>query len=308
MDKQVALQERLEVFNEMNKTSPSEWKNSFLCEVFTEVFEYTQYVASLKKMKVSGEKLIMNLNSKEKMKKLGITKLGHIKTIMKLIKKDEIGREDSIRLIEQKEDNKNKLFSLKNKKNSNNKNVKNNLKKDSRFRNVGDKVFQWSYIEINEWLRSIEMEEYQVLFRKHAIRGDILLDLDETHLKDMGIPFGNIKRILRSISKINPKEEDSKVISSASSKTKKDSSASNDKKHVLQWDVIDVLEWMRKIGFGLYCDNIYSQKIDGLVLMKINSTDLIEIGINPLGHRKKILAEIEKLKKPDVQRRKKYSI
>eukprot|EP01091_Cochliopodium_minus_P011716 TRINITY_DN33_c0_g1_i1.p1 TRINITY_DN33_c0_g1~~TRINITY_DN33_c0_g1_i1.p1 ORF type:complete len:298 (-),score=91.67 TRINITY_DN33_c0_g1_i1:83-976(-) len=295
MNKIRALQKRVNYFNEMNKLVPSKWKNSFLCEWFTEVLEYPQYVEALKKKRVNGEKFMLIIQDKQKLKKLGITKLGHIKNIKKYflpLGDAEIKEENS---SNNKENEESVKLNTRTSKSPNRRVIdsEENLELPQ-IKQIGDKVFEWEYDDVLVWLRSLKMECYFPYFKENSIRGDILLDLNEKLLKELGIAsMGQIKRILKSIQKLYPSYFNDQTISSSIN------SPSQHKKKVVQyisqWDVKQVNEWMDQIGLSIYRHNIEQQKIDGSVLMKMNSNDLIEIGINVVGHRKKILTEIDKL-------------
>ncbi|ARP99796.1 adenylate/guanylate cyclase domain-containing protein [Pseudorhodoplanes sinuspersici] len=55
---------------------------------------------------------------------------------------------------------------------------------------------------LNEWLGSIGLSEYLPLFQEHAIDLSVLPDLSEADLKDIGIPLGHRRKLLRAITEL----------------------------------------------------------------------------------------------------------
>ena len=45
-------------------------------------------------------------------------------------------------------------------------------------------------MELGGWLRSLGLAQYEAIFRENAIDTDILPDLTEDHLREMGLPLG----------------------------------------------------------------------------------------------------------------------
>lgn len=58
----------------------------------------------------------------------------------------------------------------------------------------------WTSDRVSEWLASIGLGHLKELFQEHRISGDILVDLSQTDLSEMGVSaLGDRKRILRGI-------------------------------------------------------------------------------------------------------------
>jgi class 3 adenylate cyclase len=58
-----------------------------------------------------------------------------------------------------------------------------------------------------EWLRGLGLERYETVFREHAIDMDVLADLTDAELAQIGAPLGDRRRLLKAIaglSKIEP--------------------------------------------------------------------------------------------------------
>jgi class 3 adenylate cyclase/predicted ATPase len=55
----------------------------------------------------------------------------------------------------------------------------------------------------------------------------------------------------------------------------------------------DISEWLEKLGLGQYASSFKENDIDTQILTQLTDTDLKELGICSLGHRKKILGAIE---------------
>ena len=54
-------------------------------------------------------------------------------------------------------------------------------------------------MDVATWLRSLGLDQYEGLFREQAIEADILPELTDQHLSELGIPLGHRLRILRAI-------------------------------------------------------------------------------------------------------------
>ena len=49
------------------------------------------------------------------------------------------------------------------------------------------------------WLDQIGLPEYAPIFAEHAIDGEVLADLDDQDLRDLGVPLGHRKKLLKAI-------------------------------------------------------------------------------------------------------------
>ena len=54
-------------------------------------------------------------------------------------------------------------------------------------------------MNVGEWLRNLGLEQYQTIFHESEIDGDVLRELNDQHLKDLGIALGHRLKILRAI-------------------------------------------------------------------------------------------------------------
>src|SRR5690349_20370876 len=54
-------------------------------------------------------------------------------------------------------------------------------------------------MDVGTWLRSLGLGQYEGLFREQAIEADILPELTDRHLSELGIPLGHRLRMLRAI-------------------------------------------------------------------------------------------------------------
>ena len=55
-------------------------------------------------------------------------------------------------------------------------------------------------MDVGGWLRSLGLGQYEELFRANEIDADILPELTDVDLKELGVPLGHRKRLLRAIS------------------------------------------------------------------------------------------------------------
>jgi SAM domain (Sterile alpha motif) len=56
---------------------------------------------------------------------------------------------------------------------------------------------------IAEWLTSVGLSEYAQRFADNAIDLSVVRDLTEQDLKDLGVPLGHRRRILRAIAELD---------------------------------------------------------------------------------------------------------
>src|ERR1700760_141242 len=55
-------------------------------------------------------------------------------------------------------------------------------------------------MDVGGWLRSLGLGQYEALFRASEIDADILPELTDVDLKELGVPLGHRKRLLKAIS------------------------------------------------------------------------------------------------------------
>ena len=54
-------------------------------------------------------------------------------------------------------------------------------------------------MQIEEWLRSLGLQQYAAAFRDNAIDAEVLPELTETDLEKLGVLLGDRKRLLKAI-------------------------------------------------------------------------------------------------------------
>jgi class 3 adenylate cyclase len=62
--------------------------------------------------------------------------------------------------------------------------------------------------DVEDWLRGIGLEQYANLFAENAIDRDVLAELTEEHLKELGLPLGHRVKLVRAIKKLGANAED----------------------------------------------------------------------------------------------------
>src|SRR5208283_4861472 len=62
-------------------------------------------------------------------------------------------------------------------------------------------------MDLGGWLRSLGLEQYEAIFRENAIDADVLHDLTEDHLREMGLPLGARLKLLKAIGALVPRAE-----------------------------------------------------------------------------------------------------
>ena len=55
-------------------------------------------------------------------------------------------------------------------------------------------------MDVGDWRRNLGLGQYEALFRASEIDADILPELTDVDLKELGVPLGHRKRLLRAIS------------------------------------------------------------------------------------------------------------
>src|SRR5277367_6283316 len=54
-------------------------------------------------------------------------------------------------------------------------------------------------MDVGEWLRRLGLGQYEAVFRDSEIDADVLPELTDQHLKDLGVSLGHRLKILRAI-------------------------------------------------------------------------------------------------------------
>jgi class 3 adenylate cyclase len=65
----------------------------------------------------------------------------------------------------------------------------------------------WSAaMDVGEWLRGLGLGRYETVFSEHAIDMDVLADLTDGELAQIGLPLGDRKRLLKAIASLSKTE------------------------------------------------------------------------------------------------------
>jgi len=62
-------------------------------------------------------------------------------------------------------------------------------------------------VDIDSWLRGIGLEQYAQTFRDNAIDADVLRDLTDDHLRELGLPLGARLKLLRAVAALGTSEQ-----------------------------------------------------------------------------------------------------
>ena len=62
-------------------------------------------------------------------------------------------------------------------------------------------------MDIDSWLRGIGLEQYAQTFRDNAIDADVLRDLTDEHLRELGLPLGARLKLLRAVAALGTSEQ-----------------------------------------------------------------------------------------------------
>ena len=53
-------------------------------------------------------------------------------------------------------------------------------------------------MDVGSWLRSLGLEQYEALFRDNAVDAEVLVELTDTDLEQLGVLLGHRKRLLKA--------------------------------------------------------------------------------------------------------------
>jgi hypothetical protein len=62
-------------------------------------------------------------------------------------------------------------------------------------------------LDIDGWLRGIGLQQYAQTFRDNAIDADVLCDLTDEHLRELGLPLGARLKLLRAVAALRRSEQ-----------------------------------------------------------------------------------------------------
>jgi len=62
-------------------------------------------------------------------------------------------------------------------------------------------------LDIDDWLRRNGLEQYAQTFRDNAIDADVLRDLTNDHLRELGLPLGARLKLLRAVATLGASEQ-----------------------------------------------------------------------------------------------------
>src|SRR5450755_572433 len=68
-------------------------------------------------------------------------------------------------------------------------------------------------MDVGDWLRSLGLGQYEAVFRDAEIGADVLAELTDADLGQLGVPLGNRKRILKAIASLGSAQADTKAAS-----------------------------------------------------------------------------------------------
>ncbi len=64
-------------------------------------------------------------------------------------------------------------------------------------------------LNIDQWLKGLGLSKYAGLFAENELDFDVLPDLTKADLKDLGIPLGDRKRLLKAIASLSDRPAES---------------------------------------------------------------------------------------------------
>jgi hypothetical protein len=134
---------------------------------------------------------------------------------------------------------------------------------------------------IAEWLASTGLSEYAERFAENYIDSSVLPDLTDQDLKDLGIPLGHRKMMLRAITELQGTRASQR-------QTATEPAGRHGREKITD------AEWLASIGLSEYAQRFAENYVDPSVLPDLTDQDLKDLEI-PFGHRKRMLRAISKL-------------
>src|SRR5580693_6187644 len=61
-------------------------------------------------------------------------------------------------------------------------------------------------MDVGEWLRGLGLGRYEEKFRENKIDFDVLADLTDGDLQELGVPLGDRRRLLRAIAELGAQQ------------------------------------------------------------------------------------------------------
>jgi hypothetical protein len=68
------------------------------------------------------------------------------------------------------------------------------------------------------------------------------------------------------------------------------------KPHAEYWTLGDVCDWLRTMGLQQYLHLFYAAELDGLKILQLTDPKLAKLGVDALGHRKRIVKHVHFLR------------
>jgi uncharacterized membrane protein YhaH (DUF805 family) len=129
--------------------------------------------------------------------------------------------------------------------------------------------------KMRQWLEQHGFGEYADAFESNRITKKHLGKLKDEHLVRLGVNKYVVRQQLRrAIAELTAQNERSKAHAPAAS------------------DQFNMRGWLEQHGFGEYAESFASNDIDEGLLQELTENDLVMLGVNSLGHRKRMLSFI----------------
>jgi class 3 adenylate cyclase/predicted ATPase len=138
---------------------------------------------------------------------------------------------------------------------------------------------------IAEWLASLGLSEYAQRFAENYVDPSVLSDLTDEDLRDLNVPLGHRKMMLRAITKLQRPDANKRQM--AAEPAGRDGPEKS--------TVGTISEWLTSLGLPEYAQRFAENYVDLGVLPDLTDQDLKDLRV-PLGHRKMMLRAITELK------------
>ena len=316
-----------------DESTPLHWEELDVSFWLMSIVQLPEYAQLFQENKISGQDLL--LMTETKLKEMGVDKIGHRKVILSeclslrensfnlkgktLSADNSAGKTLIAKKKKEKKPSKNSPLPLTPVENSSLTDSDDEaLSQSETLTILPNNPQEWSIRDLGMWLDSIGFGIYKQKFAEELIAGDVLFELDFELLSELGMKaMGHIKKFLNHRSKLLsrvpvdvsilnsfPKRESSPVLRKEPSPLKNSHRSSpissiedtNQEEDTKKWDVEKVCEWIEKVELKQYSSIFHENGVDGATLLDIDQSDLESMGITILGHKKKILSQIKKLK------------
>jgi hypothetical protein len=165
---------------------------------------------------------------------------------------------------------------------------------------MGQEVDEWPVGAVALWLSLHGLQEYATVFVEQGVTGRLMLGITQQWLRDVGVAkFGHVKRILklsRCYSCLRGEEGTTdRLLCVGRELSLAPQERLDAKARAEHWTLGDVCDWLRVIGMSQHLHLFVHLAIDGPKILQLTDSKLKLMGVDALGHRKRIMKHVRQL-------------